>query len=79
MKKMLDIHILFVVCLFIVLVSCVNKTKSKEQVVDNKSVETKDIKESLEKANRYLLVQEAEQIDDYIERHDMNVIQTGTG
>ena len=33
----------------------------------------------MEKANRYLLVQEAEQIDDYIERHDMNVIQTGTG
>lgn len=77
MRKILNI--ISVVCLFVILVSCENETKSNKQVISNQSVDKNNVKESLEKANRYLLIQESEQIDDYIERHDLNVIQTGTG
>lgn len=61
--------------------SCNNKTERERQRQDsgNQSVDKKAIVESLEKANRYMLIQEAEMIDDYIERHNLNVLQTGTG
>lgn len=38
-----------------------------------------DKKASLEKANRYIIKKEAEQIDEYIERHRLKVLETGTG
>ena len=36
-------------------------------------------KESLEKANRYMVLKENEDIDNYIERHHLNVEKIGTG
>jgi len=36
-------------------------------------------KESLEKANRYLFLKEKETINEYIERHNIDVVETGTG
>ena len=69
------IAILFVIALF----SCDTNDKVNQNQVDRQSVTKNNMDESLEKANRYLLIQETELIDDYIERHDLNVIQTGTG
>lgn len=63
----------------IAMFSCEDNIQYGEQISNRQYVSKKDVSESLEKANRYLLIQETEQIDDYIERHDMNVIQTGTG
>lgn len=77
MKNILNI--LSLLALFFLLITCGSKTNSREQINDNKKDNIGDFKETLEKANRYLLIQESEQIDDYIERHDLNVVQTGTG
>lgn len=62
--------------LFLVLVSC-SDNKNK-QVVTEKN-DKQELDRSLEKANRYMLLQESELINDYIQRHKLNVVQTGTG
>ena len=77
--KLRLLKILFMILISLLHISCDNVASNDEYVNKNQSVTNKDVAESLEKANRYLLIQEAEQIDDYIERHDMEVIQTGTG
>lgn len=46
---------------------------------DEKKIDVAAIDTSLEKANRYMLLQEFEWIDDYVERHKLIVNQTGTG
>ncbi|HOI31167.1 MAG: FKBP-type peptidyl-prolyl cis-trans isomerase [Bacteroidales bacterium] len=38
-----------------------------------------EVRRSLEKANRYLVRTENEQINDYIKRHKLNVTETGSG
>lgn len=47
----------------------------------NKEIEKKEVSslESLEKANRYLVRTESEDIDNYIRRHAWTVEETGTG
>ena len=72
------INILLYVSVLLML-SCNNVTEIEHERVKKQNVSEKEINESLEKANRYLLVQEAEFINDYIERHGLSVIQTGTG
>lgn len=62
-----------------VMFSCVNNDKHKYDQVVRHSVTQDDINESLEEANRNFLIQEAGLINDYIEYHKLNVIQTGTG
>lgn len=59
--------------------SCVNNDKPKYDQVVKHRVAQDDINESLEEANRNFLIQEAGLINDYIEYHKLNVIQTGTG
>ena len=59
--------------------SCVNNDKPKYDQVVRHRVAQDDINESLEEANRNFLIQEAGLINDYIEYHKLNVIQTGTG
>lgn len=71
-------NILTFVFILLLLLSCDNETVINQQQLKSQS-DQKGMDESLEKANRYLLVQEAEYINDYIERHKLNVIQTGTG
>lgn len=56
------------------LVSCGNNDRVSLQ--DNKS---KALKESLEKANRALITDEEEDINNYIRRHKLKVQETGTG
>ena len=62
-----------------VMFSGVNNDKPKYYQVVRHSVTQDDINESLEEANRNFLIQEAGLINDYIEYHKLNVIQTGTG
>ena len=62
-----------------VMFCCVNNDKPKYDQVVKHRVAQDDINESLEEANRNFLVQEAGLINDYIEYHKLNVIQTGTG
>lgn len=62
-----------------VMFSCVNNDKPKYDQVVRHRVAQDDINESLEEANRNFLIQEAGLINDYIEFHKLNVIQTGTG
>ena len=57
----------------LLLVSCGEKPKEKPQVSDSQ------IKESLEKANRYLANEEEEDIQNYIARHQLDMVSTGTG
>lgn len=38
-----------------------------------------EMKSSMEKANRYLLNEEEEDIDNYVRRHDLTMVSTGTG
>ena len=62
-----------VIVLGCMLSSCHEPTQNTVQVDDSK------LKESLEKANRYLANDEEEDIQNYIARHRMEVISTGTG
>ena len=39
----------------------------------------RQVRESLEKANRYLVNDEEEEIDNYVRRHQLELIKTGTG
>lgn len=66
--------ILFSCCLLVF--SCDNKKEEKKKTINLNSPE---IDKSLEKANRYLFRTEEEQIDDYVRRHKLEMIETGTG
>ena len=39
----------------------------------------RQVRESLEKANRYLVNDEEEEIDNYVRRHQLELVATGTG
>jgi len=44
-----------------------------------KTVDNKALGQSLEKANRYLIAEEEEEIENYVRRHKLDMIKTGTG
>lgn len=58
---------------------CLLSCDNPKQVNADKVMPKTEIYESLEENNRLFLIQESEQIDDYIERNELKVIQTGTG
>lgn len=58
------------------LLSCDNDCQTQQS---SQKVDAKQRKESVEKANRYVVIKENEAINDYIERHQMDVVETGTG
>ena len=66
--------LLLIFLLFVVFVGC--QEKSTQPKPSNNSA---DLKESLEKANRYLVNDEETDIQNYIERHGYEMIATGTG
>ncbi len=76
-RSVLNIVIPFL--LVLALCSCKNNDKMKPNQVVKHKVAHSNINEPLEEANRKFLIQEAERINDYIENHELNVIQTGTG
>lgn len=62
----------------LLLVSCQEQQRySQRQLVQGQS--DKQLKESLEKANRYLVNDEEEEIDNYVRRHQLEMVKTGTG
>lgn len=65
-------------CLILTLFAC--ETEAIDNNVKSTQVDDKEeLKSSIEKANRYMLLQEAELINDYIKRHNLDVQETGTG
>lgn len=73
MIRMQRLGVILLLLVSFMVVSCVEKPKDKPQVSDSQ------IKESLEKANRYLANDEEEDINNYIARHQLNMVATGTG
>ena len=67
-NKILLLTLLAVICL-----SC--QEKPKPVPTPNQS----QLKESLEKANRYLILEEEEEIQNYVDRHEWNMVATGSG
>lgn len=63
-----------ILMLLLALFSCDNN-EPKQQLSITKS----DMKNSMEKANRYLLNEEEEDIENYVKRHDLTMTSTGTG
>lgn len=63
-----------ILMLLLSLFSCDNN-EPKQQSPITKS----DMKNSMEKANRYLLNEEEEDIENYVKRHDLTMTSTGTG
>lgn len=60
--------------LLLVSFSCDEKNPKPSQPVTKG-----EMKSSMEKANRYLLNEEAEDIENYMKRHGLNMTTTGTG
>ena len=63
-----------ILMLLLVFFSCDEK-KPKQQLPITKS----EMKNSMEKANRYLLNEEEEDIENYVKRHGLTMTSTGTG
>jgi len=68
--------------LFLVLSATLSLTSCNSGSVNDtnpKPVDYQRQKETIEKANRYLVTKESEDINDYIERHELKVTKTGSG
>ena len=63
-----------VLILLLALFSCNDKTPRQPQPLPKE-----EMKSSMEKANRYLLNEEEEDIENYVKRHGLNMTSTGTG
>ena len=53
---------------------CTNDTKNESKMPTDK-----ELMQSFEKANRYLMREEEENINNYVRRHKIEMVQTGTG
>lgn len=63
-----------ILMLLLVFVSCGDKSPKQQQPVTKS-----EMKSSMEKANRYLLNEEEEDIANYVKRHGLTMTTTGTG
>lgn len=63
-----------ILMLLLVSFSCDEKNPTPSQPITKG-----EMKSSMEKANRYLLNEEAEDIENYVKRHGLNMTTTGTG
>ena len=70
MKRLVNIAFLV---LLVLMLSCSEKPQQVTPPSDD------ELKESLERANRYLANDEEEDIQNYVERHQWNMVSTGTG
>lgn len=70
------LSVLAFLCVVFTFQNCSNDAKKGKNsaVLDNKQK-----KECLERANKYLVLQEKEAIDKYIENHMIDMVETGTG
>lgn len=62
-----------ILCVLLAFFSCKETKKQSVQV------EKGQMKSSMEKANRYLVNEEEQDIKNYIERHGLDMVSTGTG
>lgn len=62
--------------LILISLLCFSCQNTEEQPVGTSQQEQK---KSLEKANKYLVISESEQIAEYVERHHLEMTETGTG
>ena len=62
-----------IMLLLVVLFAC-NETPKKPVEIPKQ-----EMKKSMETANRYLLNEEQEEIESYVKRHGLEMVQTGTG
>jgi FKBP-type peptidyl-prolyl cis-trans isomerase len=69
MNKVKYLIVLALLCFF----SCGEKPKQTVSIPKN------EMKSSMEKANRYLLNEEEEEIESYVRRHGLEMVATGTG
>ena len=63
-----------ILMLLLVFVSCDDKSPKQQQPVTKS-----EMKSSMEKANRYMLNEEEEDIENYVKRHGLTMTTTGTG
>lgn len=70
-------HYIIVLFLISLLLTACNGVENSEN--NTKIVDYQQQKESVEKANRYLVAKESEDINDYIERRGLDFERTGTG
>lgn len=70
MNKCKYLILLLMLCLF----SCEEKPKQTPSEISKS-----DMKTSMEKANRYLVNEEEKDIENYIRRHGLDMVLTGTG
>ena len=63
-----------ILILFLAFFSCGEKTQKQPAPVTKN-----EMKSSMEKANRYLLNEEEEDIEHYVKRHGLSMTKTGTG
>ncbi len=74
MKYMPTLHFVLALLLMgFLMASCQQKPQPQQKVDD------RQVKESLEKANRYLISDEEEEINNYVRRHQWEMSATGTG
>ena len=66
---------LLILLAFLVICSC--REQRPQQSVEGQS--DRQVRESLEKANRYLVNDEEEEIDNFVRRHQLDMVETGTG
>ena len=71
MSKLLILMAVLLLC------SCQEQHNPQPKPVQGQS--DRQVKESLEKANRYLVNDEEEEIDNYVRRHQLQMVETGTG
>ena len=64
-----------ILLLLLAFFSCEEKTTPKQ----SQPITKDEMKCSMEKANRYLLNEEEEDIENYVKRHDLSMTSTGTG
>ena len=67
-------NVLLIVFFALILASCHEKPQTVAP-----SMNESQLNESLEKANRYLVNDEEEDIENYVRRHQWNMVSTGTG
>ncbi len=70
---MMNKHKYLILLLLITLFACQEKPKKLVEIPKQ------EMKQSMETANRYLLIEEQEEIDNYVKRHGLEMVQTGTG
>ncbi len=76
---MRNILIIFLALLHLTLFTSCNDTNKRNVQQIDKSIDKEQLNTTLEKANRYMILQEVDLINDYIERHNLNMYETGTG